>query len=74
MSSNSDTDVLENSNDRSDGFVDSVPSTTSQSGASTPLPSVGRGRQVIRQRYIHQKRMACLDEKALNEVRIILES
>jgi Pin2-interacting protein X1 len=59
-------DVSGNTNDRNE---ESIPSTATQSGASTPMFSGGRGRHVIRQRYIQQKKMACLDEKALNEVR-----
>src|ERR1019366_466399 len=57
--------VSEIANDRND---ETVTSTASQSGISAPLFSAGRGRHVIRQRYIQQKKMACLDEKALNEV------
>jgi Pin2-interacting protein X1 len=39
-----------------------------QLATSTPLPAQRRGRHLIRQKYIQQKRMACMNEKALNEV------
>jgi Pin2-interacting protein X1 len=60
-----DKDVSENANDRNE---ESTTTTANQSGASTPMLSGMRGRHVIRQRHIQQKKMACLDEKALNEV------
>jgi Pin2-interacting protein X1 len=45
-------------------------SESSRSGdVMPPAPSpIARGRNVVRQRYIQQKRMACMDERALKEV------
>jgi Pin2-interacting protein X1 len=45
-------------------------SESGQSGTLMPPtpPSIIRGRNVVRQRYIQQKRMACMDQQALNEV------
>jgi Pin2-interacting protein X1 len=36
--------------------------------SSTPAFDEGRGRNIIRQRYIQQKRMSCMDPQALKEV------
>jgi len=46
--------------------VPAVPS-PAESGRSTPIS----GRHAVRQRFILQKRMASMDPKALNEVRLI---
>ncbi|KAF2671288.1 hypothetical protein BT63DRAFT_453689 [Microthyrium microscopicum] len=65
----SDMDLVQSANDRQTTGT-STPS-AGQSGSSTPLFAGGRGRHAIRQRYIQQKRMACLDDKALNEIFMI---
>jgi len=58
-------DVTDNANNRNEDITTAAPT---RSNTSIQLFSGGRGRNVIRQRYIQQKRMACLDEKALKEV------
>jgi Pin2-interacting protein X1 len=64
-SESSTQDVSDNANDRD---IVSASASASQSGTSTPLFGGGRGRNVLRQRYIQQKKMACMDEKSLREV------
>jgi Pin2-interacting protein X1 len=63
-SSASEQDIGQAAQEKNENSSASQPKT---SGTSTPS-STPRGRQAIRGRYIQQKRMALLDEKALNEV------
>ena len=47
-----------------------IPEDPAVDGSSTPTFDAGRGRNVIRQRYIQQKRMSCMDPQALKEVSV----
>lgn len=64
----SETDAVQSTSGRD---TEGVVTPQSQSGSSTPLFTGGRGRHAIRQKYIQSKRMACLDDKALNEVSLL---